>query len=68
MRIVLIVLGVAIILGALFVWVWLNGMAAGWNTSGHKSSITWFSREALWYFWLPAAVGAGLAVLGWKRS
>lgn len=68
MRIALMLLGVVIIGGALFIWVWLNGMAAAWNTSGSKSSITWFSREAFWFFWLPVAVGAGILFLGWRRS
>jgi len=67
MRILLMVLGAAICAGALFVWIWLNGMAASWNTSNSPHSINWLNQEALLWFWLPCALGAAIALIGWKR-
>lgn len=68
MRIVLMLLGALIAAGALVWWVYLNGMAAAWSTSNSKPGIAWFTREALLWFWLPFAVGVGIAFFGWKRS
>ena len=68
MRIALMLLGAAICGGAPLVWVYLNGMAAAWNTSNARPSIDWFSKEAFLFFWLPFAVGAIVAFIGWKRA
>lgn len=67
MRIVLMMLGAVISIAALLVWIYLNGLAASWNTGNSKPSIEWLSREALLYFWLPFAVGAAIALVGWRR-
>ena len=67
MRIFLMLSGAAICGGALLVWVFLNGLAASWSTSNHTPSMDWFTREALLWFWLPFAVGAAIAFIGWKR-
>jgi hypothetical protein len=67
MRIFLMLLGAAISGGALFVWIYLNGMAASWSTSNNKPSIDWLTGEALLLFWLPFAIGIALIFFGWKR-
>ncbi|MEO3428336.1 hypothetical protein AAFN88_05725 [Pelagibius sp. CAU 1746] len=68
MRIFLVVLGVLISAGALLVWLYLNALAAGWNTSNAKPSINWLNKEALLWFWLPFALGLAVAFFGWKRQ
>ena len=68
MRIFLMVLGAALSIGALAWWVFLNGMAASWNTSNTKPSIQWLTGEAVYMLWLPFAVGLAVAYLGWKRA
>ncbi len=68
MRIFLMLLGAAIAGGALFFWIWLNGMAASWSTSNSKPGIVWFTGEAMLFFWLPVAVGLALALFGWFRK
>ena len=68
MRIFLMLLGAAICGGALFIWIWLNGMAASWSTSNSKPSIPWFTGEAVLWFWLPVAVGLAIALFGWFRK
>ena len=67
MRIALMLLGAVISVGALLFWLWLNGMAASWSTSGTKQPTVWFSGEAMLMFWLPFAVGVLIAFLGWRR-
>lgn len=67
MRWVLIIPGILIAACALLFWIWLNGMASAWNTSGAGMSIDWTSDEALAMFWAPFLLGVGLAVLGWRR-
>lgn len=68
MRIFLMVLGVLISAGALLIWLYLNALAAGWNTSNAKPSINWLNKEALLWFWLPFVVGLAVAFIGWKRQ
>lgn len=67
MRVFLMLLGAAIAAGALLFWIFLNAMAAGFYTNNASRSIDWLTQEALLFFWLPAAVGAAIAFLGWKR-
>ena len=67
MRVFLMLLGAAISAGALLFWVYLNELAASWNTSNAKPSIQWLTMEALWFFWLPCALGAAITFFGWKR-
>jgi hypothetical protein len=68
MRIFLMLLGVAIAAGALLFWLYLKELAAGWVTSSSaRPSGDWTTGEAVVFFWLPFAVGAAVAALGWKR-
>ncbi|MBT6203267.1 MAG: hypothetical protein P8Q36_13585 [Alphaproteobacteria bacterium] len=66
MRIFLMLLGAVISGGALLVWLYLNAMAAAWNTSSTKSSIHWFTLEFFFWFWLPFAIGAVVIFIGWR--
>lgn len=66
MRIFLMILGAVISVGALLIWIYLNGMAAGFSTSNVKPSMEWFTGEALLLFWLPFVAGVALIVVGWK--
>ncbi|MEQ8813832.1 MAG: hypothetical protein RLO51_05900 [Thalassobaculum sp.] len=68
MRLFLMLLGAALSIGALAWWVFLNGMAASWNTSNARPSIQWLTGEAVYMFWLPFAVGLVVAYFGWKRA
>ena len=68
MRVFLILLGATISVGALLFWLWLNGMAAAWSTSNTKPPVAWFTKESVYFFWLPFAVGVGLALWGWRRT
>jgi hypothetical protein len=68
MRIFLMLLGGVIAAGALAFWVFLNEMAAGFYTNNASRSYDWLTEEALLFFWLPVAVGAGIAFIGWKRK
>lgn len=67
MRIVLMLLGAAMCVGALLFWIYLNGLAASWSTSNSKPSIDWLTGEALLWFWLPFGLGLAVAFIGWKR-
>lgn len=67
MRIFLMVAGAAISAGALLFWIWLNQMAAAYNLSESYPPIEWLTEEAVYFFWLPFAAGAGIAFIGWKR-
>ena len=67
MRIVLMVLGAAISLGALAFWVYLNAMAAAWHTSNSTPWIQWLTEEAFYFFWLSLSAGLAIAYFGWKR-
>ena len=67
MRIVLMLLGAAMCVGALLFWIYLNGLAASWSTSNSKPSIDWLTGEALLWFWLPCGLGLAGAVVGWRR-
>jgi hypothetical protein len=67
MRLFLMLVGIAISAGALLFWIWLNAMAGSWNTSNAKPATQWLTGEALLYFWLPFALGAAIAFIGWKR-
>jgi glucan phosphoethanolaminetransferase (alkaline phosphatase superfamily) len=68
MRIFLMLLGAVISAGALFVWIYLNGMAASWSTGNSKPSIEWFTLESVYWFWLPFVLGLALIVIGWMRG
>jgi hypothetical protein len=68
MRVILILIGIAISGGALLFWLYLNGMAAAWNTSGSKHAIHWLTKEAFIFFWLPFVIGLIVALAGWRRS
>ncbi|GAB4355694.1 MAG: hypothetical protein Kow00114_06210 [Kiloniellaceae bacterium] len=67
MRLLLMLLGAAVSLGALAFWIYLNAMAAAWHTSNTTPWIQWFTGEALYLFWLPFAAGLAIAFIGWKR-
>jgi hypothetical protein len=60
-------LGCVISGGALLFWIYLNGLAASWNTSNTDTPVQWFTMEAVYFFWLPFAVGSLVAIIGWKR-
>jgi hypothetical protein len=66
MRVFLMLGGAAISVGALLFWIYLNELAASWSTSNIKPPIDWLSWDALYFFWLPFAVGAAIALIGWK--
>lgn len=68
MRWILILAGIAISGGALLLWLYLNGMAAAWNTSGKRHVIPWLTKEAFLFFWLPFTLGLIVVVVGWRRS
>lgn len=67
MRLVLMLGGAAVCVGALAFWLYLNALAGSWSTSGTKPPVRWLTEEALYFFWLPVAAGAAIAVLGWMR-
>ena len=67
MRIVLMLAGAAISAGSLLFWIYLNALAATWNTSNAEPSMDWLTEEALYFFWIPFAAGAAIAVIGWRR-
>ena len=64
MAIFLIVLGILVAAGALLFWLYLNGLASIWNTSGRKRPVRWRTGEAMRVFWLPFIIGIVLAVIG----
>ena len=66
MKIILMILGAVLSLGALLFWLYLNALAASWNTSGKRSSTRWFAGGALLSFWLPFVLGLTIAFVGWK--
>jgi hypothetical protein len=67
MRIFLMILGAVLSLGALLFWLYLNALAASWNTSNSQPSTQWLTGEALLFFWLPFVLGLAIAFVGWKR-
>jgi len=68
MRIFLMILGAVVSVGALLFWIYLNEMASAFNTSNVKSSMVWFSGEAVRLFWLPFVAGVGIIFVGWRDA
>lgn len=66
MRVLLMLVGIALSAGAYLFWVYMNGLASTWNTSGREWSIDWLSGESLLYFWLPFVAGLTIILLGWR--
>lgn len=66
MRILLMLLGAAICVGALLFWIYLQAMAKAWHTSNAKLPMKWLNKAALRLFWLPFAAGAAIAFTGWS--
>ncbi|WP_340115861.1 hypothetical protein [Pelagibius sp. 7325] len=66
MRIVLILLGVVISVGALVFWLTLNGLAREGLPNDAEFSINWLSESALIYFWLSFLAGCALATMAGK--